>query len=55
MAFDEGVAQRVRETLEERFDLTERKMFGGLAFLLGGNMCVGRGVAFAGSLPAKQA
>ena len=41
MAFDEGVAQRVREALDDRADVTEMKMFGGLAFLLGGNMCVG--------------
>ena len=41
MAYDEGLAQRVRELLEERTDLSEKKMFGGLAFLLGGNMCAG--------------
>jgi TfoX/Sxy family transcriptional regulator of competence genes len=41
MAYDEGLAQRLREALEERDDVTEKKMFGGLAFLLGGNMCVG--------------
>jgi hypothetical protein len=41
MAYDEGLAQRVREALSERADLTEKKMFGGLCFLLGGNMCCG--------------
>lgn len=41
MAYDEGLAQRIREQLEEREDVREKKMFGGLAFLLGGNMCVG--------------
>jgi len=41
MAYDEGVAQRVREALEARPDLTEKKMFGGLCFLLGGNMAAG--------------
>lgn len=41
MAFDEGLAQRVRETLEGRFAVTERRMFGGLAFLLDGKMFVG--------------
>jgi TfoX/Sxy family transcriptional regulator of competence genes len=41
MAYDAGLAQRVREVLEERSDLSEKKMFGGIAFLLGGNMCVG--------------
>ena len=41
MAFDEGVAQRVRETLESRSDVVEKKMFGGIAFMVRGNMCVG--------------
>lgn len=41
MAYDEGVAHRVRESLEDRPDLSERKMFGGLCFMLGGNMCCG--------------
>ena len=41
MAYDEGLAQRIREALTERDDVTEKKMFGGLAFLLGGNMCCG--------------
>jgi len=41
MAYDEGLAQRIREQLEGRPGLVEKKMFGGLAFLLRGNMCVG--------------
>jgi len=44
MAYDEGLAQRIREVLDDGVDgdvITERKMFGGLAFMLGGNMCVG--------------
>ena len=41
MASDEGLAQRVRESLSERMDLTEKKMFGGLCFLLGGNIAAG--------------
>jgi TfoX/Sxy family transcriptional regulator of competence genes len=41
MAFDEGLAQRIREVLEDRSDVVEKKMFGGLAFLLSGNMCCG--------------
>ncbi len=41
MAYDEGLAQRLREILEDRSDVAERKMFGGLAFLLAGTMCVG--------------
>lgn len=39
MSFDEGLAQRVREQLDDA--LVEKKMFGGLAFLLGGHMAVG--------------
>jgi len=41
MAFNEDLADRVREVLAARFDLTERKMFGGIAFMLGGNMAIG--------------
>lgn len=39
MAYDEALAARVKEILSKRFDITERKMFGGLAFMLAGNMC----------------
>ena len=39
--YDEGLAERVRAVLEDRPGVTERKMFGGLAFMLHGNMCVG--------------
>jgi hypothetical protein len=41
MAYDLGLAQRVREVLGERPGLAERAMFGGLAFLLDGRMFVG--------------
>lgn len=41
MAYDEGLAQRVRDLLVEHAGVTERRMFGGLAFLLRGNMCCG--------------
>lgn len=41
MAYDEGLAQRIRETLAGRQDVVEKKMFGGLAFMVGGNMSVG--------------
>jgi TfoX/Sxy family transcriptional regulator of competence genes len=41
MAFDEALADRVRETLAPRADLSERKMFGGIAFMIAGNMAVG--------------
>jgi hypothetical protein len=41
MAFDEGVAQRLREVFARRTDVVEKKMFGGIAFMLSGNMCCG--------------
>jgi TfoX/Sxy family transcriptional regulator of competence genes len=41
MAYDPGLAQRVREVLGDRPDVTERAMFGGLAFLVDGKMFVG--------------
>jgi len=40
MAYDEGLAERIRELLAGDADVTEAKMFGGLAFLVGGNMAV---------------
>ncbi|MEN8160320.1 MAG: TfoX/Sxy family protein [Myxococcota bacterium] len=41
MAYDEGLAQRIRDELEEQPGLSEKRMFGGLCFLVGGNMAVG--------------
>ena len=41
MAYDESLADRVRHVLAGEPGLSERKMFGGLAFMLGGNMCCG--------------
>jgi TfoX/Sxy family transcriptional regulator of competence genes len=41
MAYDAELADRVRELLEPRRDITERKMFGGVAFMVNGNMFVG--------------
>jgi TfoX/Sxy family transcriptional regulator of competence genes len=41
MAFDQGLAQRMREQLADTGGETEKQMFGGLAFLVDGNMCVG--------------
>jgi TfoX/Sxy family transcriptional regulator of competence genes len=40
MAYDEHLADRIRAMLEDEAGLTEKKMFGGLAFLIGGNMAV---------------
>ena len=41
MAFDEGLAERVRDLIAEHRGLSERKMFGGLCFMSNGNMCFG--------------
>jgi TfoX/Sxy family transcriptional regulator of competence genes len=41
MAYDEELADRIRDLLAAEPGLTEQKMFGGLAFLVGGNMAVG--------------
>jgi hypothetical protein len=41
MAYDDGLAQRVREILEEEPEFAEKKMFGGICFLLSGNMVCG--------------
>jgi TfoX/Sxy family transcriptional regulator of competence genes len=46
MAYDEDLANRIRELLADEGGVTEKRMFGGLAFLIGGNMSVsasGRG------------
>lgn len=41
MAYDEHLANRVRAAFSTRNDITERKMFGGLAFLCRSRMCCG--------------
>ena len=41
MAYDLKLAERVRASLQRGESVTERKMFGGLAFMLGGHMCCG--------------
>jgi hypothetical protein len=40
VAYDEDLAARIREQLAGQPRLTEQKMFGGLAFLIGGNMAI---------------
>ena len=40
MAYDEDLANRLRELLADEPDVTEKRMFGGLAFLVGGHMAV---------------
>jgi TfoX/Sxy family transcriptional regulator of competence genes len=41
MAYNEGLAQRVRKMVEELPGFTEKKMFGGVGFMLRGNMACG--------------
>ena len=40
MAYDEALAERIRALVAERGGATEKRMFGGLAFLVGGNMAI---------------
>lgn len=41
MAYDEGLAERIQEVMEEEPGFDEKKMFGGICFLLFGNMVCG--------------
>jgi TfoX/Sxy family transcriptional regulator of competence genes len=41
VAYDEALAERVRSQLSGEEGVTERKMFGGIAFMVGGNMALG--------------
>lgn len=41
MAYDEGLAQRIREQLQDQNNVEEKKMFGGLCFMVAGHMCCG--------------
>ena len=41
MAFDEGLADRLRDLFEERSDVAEKRMFGGLCFMVANHMCCG--------------
>lgn len=41
MAYDEGLAERLREHFADRDDVVEKRMFGGIAFMLRGHMCCG--------------
>ncbi|MCP2296513.1 TfoX N-terminal domain-containing protein [Nocardia amikacinitolerans] len=40
MTYDEELAERIRDYIDPGLAVTEQKMFGGLAFLIGGNMAV---------------
>jgi TfoX/Sxy family transcriptional regulator of competence genes len=57
VAYDEELAGRIRELIGRDPDVTEQKMFGGLAFLIGGNMSVaasGQGGALVRVDPARS-
>jgi hypothetical protein len=41
MPYDTGLAERLAEIFADRFEMEEKKMFGGIGWLLNGNMCVG--------------
>jgi TfoX/Sxy family transcriptional regulator of competence genes len=41
MAFDETLAERIRKALGRKKGITDKKMFGGIGFLLNGNLLVG--------------
>ncbi len=41
MAYDQELAERVRSVISARADVEEKKMFGGIAFMVGGNLAVG--------------
>ena len=41
MAYDEGLAERIRGILADRHDVSEKRMFGGIAFMIRGHMAVG--------------
>ena len=41
MSYDEGLAERLREALQSKRDISEKKMFGGLAFMSRGYMFIG--------------
>jgi hypothetical protein len=58
VVYDEGLAARLRELLAAEPGLTEKRMFGGLAFLVGGNLAVaasGRGGLMVRVDPARSA
>lgn len=41
MAFDEQLAERIRKNIGKKKGIAEKKLFGGIAFLMNGNMAVG--------------
>lgn len=58
MAYDEDLADRIRELMAAAPDVSEKKMFGGLAFLIGGHMAIsasGQGGVLVRVDPARSA
>jgi TfoX/Sxy family transcriptional regulator of competence genes len=58
VAYDEDLANRIRELIADRPGVSEKKMFGGLAFLVGGNMAIaasGQGGILVRMDPAESA
>jgi len=41
MAYDEGLAERIRGIVADRHDVSEKRMFGGIAFMIRGHMSIG--------------
>ncbi len=41
MSYDEGLAERIRDYFQQRGDVEEKKMFGGLCFMVSNHMCCG--------------
>jgi TfoX/Sxy family transcriptional regulator of competence genes len=41
MAYDAGLAERLRDIFDQRSDVVEKRMFGGLCFMVSGHMCCG--------------
>ncbi len=57
MAYDEDLADRIRELIADEDNVSEQKMFGGLAFLINGNMAIaasGGGGALVRADPAES-
>jgi hypothetical protein len=57
MAYDVGLAEQIRELLDGEPGVTEKRMFGGMAFLVGGNMAIsasGHGGALVRVDPAQS-
>ena len=54
MPYDEDLANRIRELLADEGAVTEKKMFGGLAFLVNGHMCVSASRTYGRAAPGRN-